>query len=113
MNLQSLAMLAVAAALVIAGVVIEGTQQNPWNLAMSYLLPVGAIEVLRRRQTVWAWAMCTVIVGCAIYGAAWTLGPEHATSAWAALVYIGLVGAVVPSLMVSLRNKYGQGKRGA
>jgi hypothetical protein len=103
-------MLTVGAGFVLAGVVLEGTQQNPWNLVMSYLLPVAVIEILRRRATLWAYAICTVVVGLAIYGAAWTLGPEHAASPWAALVYVGLVAAAVSSLMMPLRTGDGHGR---
>jgi len=100
MNPRGLLMLSVGAGLVLAGVVLEGTQQNPWNLVMSYMLPVAIIEALRQRATLWSYAICTIVVGLAIYGAAWTLGPEHATSPRAALVYVGLVGAAISSLML-------------
>jgi hypothetical protein len=65
MNARSLLMLSVSAGLVIAGVVLEGTQQNPWNLFMSYMLPVAIIEVLGQRATLWAYAICTMVVGLA------------------------------------------------
>ena len=65
MNLHSTATLAAGAAFVIAGVLIEGTQQNPWNRAMSYLLVVGAIQGLRRLPALRAWVLSTVVVGLA------------------------------------------------
>jgi ABC-type Fe3+-siderophore transport system permease subunit len=110
MKPRAVVMLTVGAGFVLAGVVLEGTQQNPWNLVMSYLLPVAVIEILRRRATLWAYAICTVVVGLAIYGAAWTLGPEHAASPWAALVYVGLVAAALTSLMMPLRTGDGHGR---
>jgi len=104
MNPRGLLMLSVGAGLVLAGVVLEGTQQNPWNLVLSYMLPVAIIEALRQRATLWSYAICAIVVGLAIYGAAWTLGPEHATSPRAALVYVGLVGAAMSSLMLPVRT---------
>ena len=99
MNSHSVLLLGAGAGLVIAGVVLEGTQQSPWNLVISYMLPVAIIEALKQRTALWVYAVCAVVVGLAIYGAAWTLGPEHATSPRAALVYVGLVAAAMSSLM--------------
>ena len=113
MNPRSLLTLAVSAVLVIAGVLIEGAQENPWNLAASYFFAVGAIDVLRRLPAVAAWVVSTVLVGLAIYGAAWTLGPDHAASAWASLVYVGLVGAVLSSAMMPIRGTKTQRQSGA
>lgn len=110
MNPRGLLMLTMAAALVVAGVVLEGTQQNPWNLGISYLLPVWVLNALRQRASLWACTVGAVVAGLAIYGAAWTLGPEHAASPWAALVYVGLAGAVLSSLMVPLRTGHGHDK---
>ena len=95
--------LGISAAFVIAGVVFEGTEQNPWNLVMSYLLPIGSIEALMARRSSWAYALCTLVSGLAIYGAVWTLGADHAVSPHAALVYIGLVGAILSSVISPLR----------
>ncbi len=102
MKVRNTITLAAAAALVVAGVFLEGTQQNPWNLVMSYLFGVGAIEGLKKLPALAAWLLSTIVVGLAIYGAAWTLGPEHAASPWASLVYIGLVGAVLSSAMMPI-----------
>jgi ABC-type enterobactin transport system permease subunit len=94
--------LGISAALVLAGVVLEGTDQNPWNLAISYFLPIATVEALMARRTWWSYALCALVSGLAIYGAVWTLGSQHAVSPRAALVYIGLVGAVMSSAMVPL-----------
>lgn len=95
--------LGISAALVIAGVVLEGTEQNPWNLAISYFFPIATLEVLMARRSPWGYALCSFVSGLAIYGAVWTLGVQHAVSPRAALVYIGLVGAVLSSAVVPLR----------
>ena len=95
--------LGISAALVIAGVVFEGTEQNPWNLVISFLLPIATIEALIARRSPWGYALCALVSGLAIYGAVWTLGAQHAVSPPAALVYIGLVGVVLSSAMSPLR----------
>lgn len=112
MKARNTVTLAAAAALVIAGVFLEGTQQNPWNLVMSYLFSVGAIEGLRRLPALAAWLMSTIVVGLAIYGAAWTLGPNHAASAWASLVYVGLAGAVLSSATMPIGRGKDDGESG-
>lgn len=105
MKTQSVGMLLVGATLVIAGVLIEGAERSPWNLTVCYFLSVGVIEVVRLKGTLWRWAVCSVVVGLSVYGTAETLGPEHAASPWAALVYVGLVGAVLSSVMMPLRSE--------
>ena len=95
--------LGISAALVIAGVVLEGTERNPWNLAISYLFPIATIEALMARRSPWGYTLCALVSGLAIYGAVWTLGAQHAVSPRAALVYIGLAGAVLSSAIVPLR----------
>ena len=90
--------LAISAGLALAGVLIEGSDQNPWNLILPYFFAVAVLEAWRVRLHTWLRFMqTTVVCGLAVYGAAWTLGPNHAASAWSALVYIGLVGAVFTS----------------
>jgi len=39
----------ISAALIVAGVLLEGTEQNPWNLAMPYFLSVAILEALAAR----------------------------------------------------------------
>ena len=87
---MSLALSIVGGALVLAGVLIEGSQQNPWNLFLCYFFVVASVDALRRRPGVLGYAACVLGTGLAIYGAAWTLGPVHASEPRAALVYVGL-----------------------
>jgi hypothetical protein len=94
----------ISAALVITGVVLEGTEQNPWNLAVSYFMPIATIEALIARPSPWRYALCAFVSGIAIYGAVWTLGAQHAVSPRAALVYVGLVAAVLSSVLMPLRT---------
>jgi len=49
----------------------------------------------------------------AIYGAVWTLGAAHAVSPRAAVVYIGLVGAVLNSVLLPVRSGNPQPQSGA
>jgi hypothetical protein len=88
------------AALIIAGVLLEGTQHNPWNLSVSCLLAITIMQVQGKLPPLAAWLLSTAVVGLAIYGAAWTLGPEHAASAPASLVYVGLAGLVLSSAIM-------------
>ena len=88
-----------SAALILAGVLIEGTSENPWNLALAYLFVVGVLEAWRARPHRWLRFMQAALVcGASMYGAVWTLGADHAASPWASLVYIGLAGAVIASV---------------
>lgn len=63
MHAKLVVALGISAALVVAGVLLEGTDQNPWNLFMAYFLAVAILQ---------------------------------------ALVYIGLVGAVLSSVLASV-----------
>jgi hypothetical protein len=84
---------ALSVGLIIAGVAIGGSEQNAMNLFMAYMLPAAVIQGLGKRMPLWIHALSAVVLGLCIFMAASTLGPGHATSPWAALVYIGLVGS--------------------
>lgn len=94
------------AGLVIAGVGLEGTRENPWNLFLCYMLPLTVLDVFRRRANLFTFSACAIVVGSSIYGAIWTLGPHHAASPRAALIYIGLVVAIHSSLLVHVKSKH-------
>jgi len=100
---KSIVTLGISAALIVAGVLLEGTAQSPWNLVMAYFLPVSIIEALAARPTPARYVVSVLVSGLAIYGAVWTLGAEHAVSPRAALVYVGLVGAVLSSVLLPVR----------
>ena len=103
MKPKSTVALGISAALIVVGVLLEGTDQNPWNLAMAYFLPLAILEALAARPTIARYAGSVIVSGLAIYGAVWTLGVAHAVSPRAALVYIGLVGAVLSSVLFPVR----------
>ena len=103
MRSQSLAALGISAALVVTGVLLEGAQQNPWNLVMAYFLPVAIHEAVASRPMPARYVVASLVSGLAVYGAVWTLGAEHAVSPRAALVYIGLLGAVLSSVLLPMR----------
>lgn len=85
--------------LILAGVLIEGSDRNPWNLVLPYLFAVGVLEAWRAKPNTWLrFLQTTIVCGVSVYGAAWTLGPGHAASSWSSLVYVGLAGAVLASV---------------
>ena len=106
-------MLGVGAALVISGVVLEGTGENPWNLFLCCMLPVTVLDTYRLRPNLFTFSACALVVGLSIYGAIWTLGPDHAASPRAALIYIGLVVAIHSSLLVHVKSKHALLNHGA
>jgi hypothetical protein len=105
--------LGISAALIVAGVLLEGTDQNPWNLFMAYFLAVGILQALAARPTVSRYVVSALVSGLAIYGAVWTLGAQHAAAPRAALVYIGLVGAVLSSVLVPVLPRHPGPRSGA
>jgi len=91
--------LVLSGVLILAGVLIEGSDRNPWNLVLPYLFAVSALEAWRARPNTWLrFLQTTVVAGISVYGTAWTLGPGHAASSWSSLVYVGLAGAVFASV---------------
>ena len=91
--------LTLSATLILAGVLIEGSDRNPWNLVLPYLFAVSVLDAWRVHPNSWLrFLQTTIVCGMSVYGAAWTLGPGHAASGGAALVYIGLAGAVFASV---------------
>jgi hypothetical protein len=91
--------LVLSGVLILAGVLIEGSDRNPWNLVLPYLFAVGVLEAWRANPNTWLrFLQTTIVCGASVYGAVWTLGPGHAASSWSSLVYVGLAGAVFASL---------------
>jgi K+-sensing histidine kinase KdpD len=113
MNAKPVVALGISAALIVAGVMLEGTDQNPWNLVMAYFLAVTILQLVAARPTAASLVICVLVSGLAIYGAAWTLGAQHAAAPRAALVYIGLVGAVLSSVLVPVRSRQSGPRPGA
>jgi hypothetical protein len=74
---------------------------------MVYLLAVGMIDVQRKLPPLAVWLLSKAVVGLAIYGAAWTLGSDHAASARAWLVYVGLAGGVLSSALMPIGRSRG------
>jgi hypothetical protein len=91
--------LVLSGALILAGVLIEGSDRNPWNLVLPYLFAVSVLEAWRANPNSWLrFLQTTVVCGVSVYGAVWTLGPGHAAASWSSLVYVGLSGAVFASV---------------
>jgi hypothetical protein len=103
---------ALSGMLILAGVLIEGSDQNPWNLVLPYLFAVGVLEAWRADPNGWLrFLQATVVCGVSVYGAVWTLGPGHAAAPWASLVYVGLAGAVFASVSPPTPNSPRAGGR--
>ena len=99
MRALTLIALLLAVVAVVAGVLIEGTRENPVNLVMPWLLGATVLELAaRRRSAMLRLVFVPVVLGAAAAGVAWTLGPEHMTSAGSALVWIGVAGAIAASV---------------
>jgi len=91
--------LVLSGGLIVVGVLIEGSDQAAINLLLSYVFAVSVLEKWRVKPNSWLrFLQTTIVCGLSVYGAAWTLGPGHAASSWASLVYIGLCGAVFASV---------------
>jgi hypothetical protein len=105
--------LVLSGVLILAGVLIEGSDNNPWNLVLPYLFAVGVLEAWRANPHSWLrFLQSTVVCGVSVYGAAWTLGPGHAASSWSSLVYVGLAGAVFASVSPPTRPAKAGGRDG-
>jgi hypothetical protein len=104
-NTKGLVAFGFSAALVVTGVLLEGSEQNPWNLVMAYIFSVGTVEAVAVRPSLWRYGLCALVLGVSIYGAVWTLGAQHAAAPRAALVYVGLVGGVLSALVAPLRGR--------
>ena len=99
------AALVLSGMLIVAGVLIEGSDQNPWNLVLPYLFAVGVLEAWRVESHSWVrFLQTTIVCGLSMYGAVWTLGPGHAASSWSSLVYVGLAGAIFASVSMPSRT---------
>lgn len=108
MHAKPVAALLISAALIVVGVWLEGTDQNPWNLFMAYLLTVPILQALAARPTASRYVLAGLVSGLAIYGTVWTLGAHHAAAPRAALVYIGLGGAVLSSVLAPVLRREGR-----
>ena len=96
--------LVLSGVLIVAGVLIEGSDQNPWNLVLPYLFAVSVLEAWRVKPNSWVrFLQTTMVCGLSMYGAVWTLGAGHAASLWSSLVYVGLAGAVFASVSLPRR----------
>ncbi len=89
----------VSAAAVIAGVLIEGTDEHPSALFICWFFARYALIGNRWWTGSWPHFLSTaILLGLSMYGAVWTLGPNHAVSPWSGLVYGGMAGAILASL---------------
>ncbi len=82
---------------VIAGVAIEGTSQHPSQLFFVYFVTYFTIEAYKRRPNAFLFTLMLVVIGSGVSGAVATLGPAHAESPWALLIYGGLAGSILGS----------------
>ncbi|GEM_PF-5428381 len=81
----------IAAAIVVAGIIIEGTHENPWNLAMPVFFSISVLTLARRKPGAWVdVGLVPVVLGASSYGVGWTLGSEHIASPTSLLVYVGI-----------------------
>lgn len=95
-NNQLALALALAFGLIVAGVLVSGTQASPWNLLLVWLMPVTILQVYaRKRNSVPIVIVVMVVVAGSIVGLMDTLGAERATSIGGALTCLGLVAGVM------------------
>lgn len=91
--------LIIAAAAVVAGVLIEGTTENPANLFLPWMFGLAVLETARRKQSAWLHlGAVPVVLGVSAYGVGWTLGPGHVASPVSMLVYAGVAVAITASV---------------
>lgn len=99
MRATRIAALIIAATAVVAGVMIEGTTQNPTNLFLPWMFGLAVLEAERRKQSAWLhFGAVPVVLGVSAYGVGWTLGPGHVASAVSMLVYAGVAVAIAASV---------------
>ena len=80
---------------VVAGVLIDGTAKSPVALIMPFFLGTAILEVARKRDDLWfRLGVAPIVLGASAAGVAWTLGPNHAGSTAAGLVWVGMAVAI-------------------
>ena len=85
-------LMALAAATVVGGVSLAGTQGNPWNLWMVWFFAGVAVDpAVRRRRNRFTWITTAVILAAALAGVLDTLGAEGAHSVGGGMICFGLV----------------------
>src|SRR6185436_3922570 len=87
------------------GAALGGLDQHWSHLFAIYLCSSCIVELHWRAGHRWlSWPCLFVVLGAGMYGLLWTVGFQRAFTLNATLVYIGTVGAIVFSLLVSLRS---------
>lgn len=94
----SLAALVLGLAAVIGGIVIEGTAESPVALFLPFMFVTLVLDLHQKRPDLWArFGLIPIVIGASASGVAWTLGPEHAASNTAGLVWVGLSSCIAAS----------------
>ena len=98
MRAISIGVLVLGVAAVVMGVLIEGTAESPLTLFVPFLFGTTILETARKRDDAWVrLGAVPIVLGASAAGVGWTLGPDHATSTVAGLVWVGIAVAIAAS----------------